>query len=72
MLILWIRRKKPDKDNKSGKNKKQELQKHNLEMKKFQISHAETEITSLSDIVANCGNSLVPVSKVKLPEHIQN
>lgn len=72
MLILWIRRKKPDKDNKPGKDNKQEFQKHKIEMKKFQMSHPDTEITSLNDIVASSGNSLVPVSNVKLSEHIQN
>lgn len=70
MIILWIRKKKTVK--KPGKNSKQLFKTHDEDMKQFRSRHSDMNKISVEDILAEEGNSLVPVHKVKLTENIQN
>ena len=70
MLILWIRRRKAEKNNGHGEVKKQLFQDHDNDMKKFRALHHDTAVTN--DALTLDSNSLVPVHKVKLAKNIQN
>jgi hypothetical protein len=72
MLILWIHKRKADRNKESGKAKKQLFQNHDDDMKKFRASHANTGHTGTNDILATDNSSIVPVHKVKLSDNIQN
>ena len=72
MLILWIRRNKTNKQNGPTKKEKESFRKHNEDMKKFRLSHPETETVNSGDIIATDGSILAPVHGVKLSKNVQN
>jgi len=72
MFILWIRKRKSDKNDNSVKDQKQLFQNHAEDMKEFRASHPDTDMIDADDMLATDGNSLVPVHKVRLAKNIQN
>ena len=75
MLILWIRKSKMGEQTCTKKNDNDSLQKHNEDMKKFQVSHPKIEITNsqdIKDILTAEGDVLARVQEVKLTKHSQN
>jgi hypothetical protein len=72
MIILWIRKKKKDDQDKIVKNDKESFQAHDEVMRNFRLAHQELDVISDKDIMTGDGNLLAPVRNVKLNEHVQN
>jgi hypothetical protein len=72
MIILWIRKRKTDKQNLTEKNDLQSFQEHDDIMKRFRLEHHDINILEPKDILASDENLLAPIHEVKLPENIQN
>jgi hypothetical protein len=72
MIILWVRKARKDKQNKSAKEAETSFREHDEMMKKFRLGHAELETIDDDDILTGDGNLLAPVRHVKLAEHAQN
>ena len=72
MIILWIRKRKNDKQNPTEKKNRQSFQEHDDIMKRFRLEHQEINILEPKDILAGDENLLAPIQQVKLPENIQN
>ncbi len=72
MIILWIRRRKPDINAGIEKKENQTFQIHDDIMKRFRLEHQDTEVRNPKDILAGEENLLAPIQQVKLPENIQN
>ncbi|OGO00415.1 MAG: hypothetical protein A2Y58_05950 [Chloroflexi bacterium RBG_13_51_52] len=72
MIILWIRKRKTDKNAITEKKERQSFEQHDDIMKRFRLEHPDVNIIDAKDIFADEGNLLVPVQQVKLPVNIQN
>jgi hypothetical protein len=72
MIILWIRKKKADKSNRTDKQENQSFQVHDDIMKRFRLEHEDINLINTRDIFAGEENLLAPIQQVKLPENIQN
>ena len=72
MIILWIRKKKADKNTITEKQENQSFEKHDDIMKKFRLEHQDVNIINAKDVFMDEGNLLVPIQQVKLPANIQN
>jgi hypothetical protein len=74
MIILWVRKRKTEKQKHASKNDVDSFQKHDEIMKKFRLSHPEPEvkITSAGNILTSDGNLLAPIYKVRLGENVKN
>ena len=72
MIILWIRKTKKNKEEKTLKDEKTSFREHDEVMKKFRQEHPEFGIVTDKDIITGDGNLLAPVHTVKLTQHAQN
>jgi hypothetical protein len=72
MIILWIRKSKKDKQDKTTQEVEDSFRAHNEAMKKFRQEHQNIELITDKDILTGDGNLLAPVQKVKLHNHVQN
>ena len=70
MIILWIRKKKTDKDN--GVKDAESFKEHDDIMKRFRLAHPDINSISSREIVTTEGNLLAPVHRVKMAENVQN
>ena len=72
MFILWIKKRKADKNNNCDSSETSLFQSHDEEMKKFHAGHPDTYTLTEDDVLFAEDNSLLPVHKVKLADNIQN
>ena len=72
MIILWIRRKKSDKNTGLEKKESQSFQIHDDVMKRFRLEHQDASVLNPKDIFVGEENLLAPIQQVKLAENIQN
>jgi hypothetical protein len=72
MLILWIRKSRPEKDNNPGNKKDESFKKHDEEMKKFRQDHPQNEPVDAVEFITPDGGLLAPVVSVKMGENAQN
>ena len=72
MIILWIRRKKSDKNAGLEKKESQSFQIHDDVMKRFRLEHQDASVLNPKDIFVGEENLLAPIQQVKLAENIQN
>ena len=72
MIILWIRKKKTDKEKEIEKRENQSFHVHDDIMKRFRLAHPDVNVVNARDILTADGNLLAPIQQVKLTEHVQN
>jgi hypothetical protein len=72
MIILWVRKKKNEKQNHSSGHELDSFRKHDEIMKKFRLSHPDVKIFTPRNILTADGNLLAPIYAVKLGENAQN
>jgi hypothetical protein len=72
MIILWVRKKKAEKQKRSTKNEMDTFQKHDETMKKFRQSHPDVKIITPRNILTTDGNLLAPIYAVKIGKNTQN
>ena len=72
MIILWIRKNKKDKQEKTVKDERKDFRSHDEVMKKFHDSHPDFDAITDKDIMTGDGNLLAPVHTVKLSEYVKN
>jgi hypothetical protein len=72
MIILWIRKRKTDKQGLTEKKDAHSFQEHDDIMKRFRLEHHDINILEPKDILAGDENLLAPIQQVKLSENIQN
>ena len=70
MIILWIKKRKPDKQ--PSKSDKESFREHDEMMKQFRHTHPELNVINSKDIMTADGNLLAPVQKVILNENTHN
>jgi hypothetical protein len=72
LIILWIRKRKTEKQNDPVWGGKESFEKHNEAMKQFRRSHPDASIINAKDIITADDNLLAPVQNVKLAKNAQN
>jgi hypothetical protein len=72
MIILWIRKRRTDKQNPTEKKDTKSFEEHDDIMKRFRLEHHDINILEPKDILASDENLLAPIQQVKLEENIQN
>jgi hypothetical protein len=72
MFILWIRKKKADRQDGAAKQATRLSQKQEDAIQQFRLEHPDIAVGSASDIVTGDGNLLATVEEVTLWPNIQN
>ena len=72
MIILWVRKKKAEKQKHSSGNEIDAFRKHDEIMKKFRQSHPDVKIITPRNILTTDGNLLAPIYSVRIGKNSQN
>jgi hypothetical protein len=72
MIILWVRKKKAEKQNLFAEREGESFFEHDDVMKKFRLAHPDLNMVSAGDILTEEGGLWAPIHEVKLPANIQN
>jgi hypothetical protein len=74
MIILWVRKRKAEKEPDSSPKIPKSFDVHAETMKKFRDAHPSLEVKANfpGDIITTDGNLLAPVDSVRLSENTQN
>ena len=72
MLILWIKKIKTGGQNSQPKNARESLQKHNEDMRRFQLCHPKLKSLQTQDIMIAGGHVLAAVHSVKMTQYAKN
>ena len=72
MFILWIRKKKTDRQNIDEKKTFRFAQEQQYAIRQFRLEHPDIAVSNAKDIMTEDGNLLAAIQEVKLWPNIQN